>query len=165
MTDVALKNAEAKRDELSERIEANKAEIQRLSNAVEADTAARDSVVSFIAQWYEMAGLKPPKEDTVQTDLLGQASIAKAGKPKNPDRKYVAKVAAEIADATGRPLSRAEVAEGLRQRGIVLEGKDPMMVLSTMLWRTPETIARIEGFGYWPADKPYLPGNYVPPSE
>ncbi len=36
------------------------------------------------------------------------------------------------------------------------------MVLSTMLWRMKDRIVRLPQFGYWIADKEYVPAGYDP---
>lgn len=82
--------------------------------------------------------------------------------PKNPDRRIVADRALSfIADAR-RPLSRKALFKRLKDDGLEVFGKNPLMVLSTMLWRERERIIRIPGYGYWPVGKPYPPGQYFP---
>jgi hypothetical protein len=50
----------------------------------------------------------------------------------------------------------------LTERGLIIEGADPEMVLSTMLWRSKDRIVRLPKFGYWVAERPYVSAGYVP---
>lgn len=47
-------------------------------------------------------------------------------------------------------------------RGLVINGKDPQMVLSTMLWRKRDQVARVNGGGYWLAEVPNEAAGYDP---
>ncbi len=59
-------------------------------------------------------------------------------------------------------MTRTALYEELGRRGIRLFGKDPVMVLSTMLWRSQERIVRLPNHGYWPAERTYEPAGYFP---
>jgi hypothetical protein len=58
-----------------------------------------------------------------------------------------------------RPLSRSEIWEKLKADDIIIYGKNPEMVLSTMLWRTKDLIRSLRGGGYWPVGDPPPPGH------
>jgi hypothetical protein len=80
----------------------------------------------------------------------------------NPSRTDVADACLELISRAEKPLSRAELFDGLAERGLAIDGQNPLMVFSTMLWRERSRIARLRGYGYWPADKAYPPASYYP---
>ena len=59
-------------------------------------------------------------------------------------------------------MSRSDLFKSLADRGIVLHGKNPEVVLSTMLWRMKSEIVRLQPYGYWVADKPFEKAGYHP---
>lgn len=69
----------------------------------------------------------------------------------NSRKEKVAAAAREIILERGEPIMRDELYGLLTGRGLTIEGRDPYMVLSTMLWRMSSEIVRVEGQGYWPA--------------
>jgi hypothetical protein len=71
-------------------------------------------------------------------------------KSRNIPKEEVARECVAILTEIGRPLSRQELLDALNERGIELYGKDPAMVLSTMLWRSRDAITRTP-VGYVPA--------------
>lgn len=83
-------------------------------------------------------------------------------KPKNPPREKVVDAALEIISERGVPVSRSDLYEALQERGIRVYGKDPLMVFSTMLWRSQDRIVRLGNNGYWFKDRPYEALNYLP---
>lgn len=89
---------------------------------------------------------------------------APSERPKNPDRREVADRALQIVRDAERPLSRRELFERLAASGVVISGKDPEMVLGTMLYRD-DRIVRLRGHGYWPRDEVYEPAFYIPEHE
>lgn len=150
MSDNALRNAEAKRDALAKEIEALGLRLSGLRDS-------HSRVSAFIEQWHEFAGTPLPDIHTSDTDGERDRVVI-----KNPDRKYVAQEAARLIRMVGAPMNRTELFQALARSGIKITGKEPEMVLSTMLWRTPETIVRLPSFGYWPQEDPYPPANYIP---
>jgi hypothetical protein len=65
-----------------------------------------------------------------------------------------------LIEREGRPLPRQHIFQSLIGEGINLQGKDPEMVLSTMLWRLKERFVRIPRQGYWLKEKDYPAGGY-----
>lgn len=57
------------------------------------------------------------------------------------------------AKKAGRPISRQEALEAVRQAGLTIEVARPVEVLATMLWRAANEgkVAMLKD-GYWPAD-------------
>jgi hypothetical protein len=143
MTDRALANAEKRRDEIA-------AEINKLNQSLDELRKSLASVENFISDWHRFADVAldsgadagpHSREDTgrqriiprilAQDDATGPAH-------KNPDKAIVGQHAKAIIHELGRPVSRSELFTLLGLRGINLEGKEPEMVLSTMLWCTPD---------------------------
>ncbi|MCW3838454.1 hypothetical protein ACFQ1E_20050 [Sphingomonas canadensis] len=148
--DKALETAQA-------RLSNTVAEIGALNEQISALEAKRsalckdlDRLNSFIATWYEMAGVQQP--GIVEHVDNGPAPSGKRQRPKNPDRRDVASAAVGYIRERGEPMSRREIFERLAADGITIQGKDPEMVLSTMLWREKGIIRRLPGGGYWPRD-------------
>jgi hypothetical protein len=143
-----------------------RSEIQRLTSRIqeaagqlsrlESEAAYLDGVLEFGYRVESSEATLTAPPSSVADSRLPDAS------PKNPDRKVVASRSLELISAAGRPLSRKTLFRRLRDDGLEVFGKDPLMVLSTMLWRERDRIIRIPGFGYWPVGKPYAPGHYFP---
>ena len=156
MEDLALQNASARLAAAQERFSSIVEEIQGLN---EVKSRVGDEIAAlraFIDTWYEMAGIPNPMV-TEQDEYVS----AQRTRPRNPDRELVADYCVEIVRTMGHPLSRRDLFQALVDRGIVIEGKDPEMVLSTMLWRSKDKIVRLPGHGYWPADMIYNPAGYI----
>lgn len=162
MSDVALTKAERKRLELQEKIVSlmNKlAEIQADLDALQKEKAKLDQ---FIDTWYELAGEPRPKTALAAAPATISISLTASARSKNPEREVVVEKALGYIRAVGHPLPRKEIFERLKADGVVIYGKDPEMVLSTMLWRSQDQIVRLRGFGYWPKDTPYDQAGYDP---
>lgn len=159
MTDKALANAEAKRIQLLDRKRALLRELSEIDANVE-------QIDRFIRAWYAFA------EDDVNlavdnlTDSERNESEQSPPERKrttgNSPKEEVAAVAREVILERGTPIMRDELYDLLTARGLVIQGKDPKMVLSTMLWRVKDQIARVEGSGYWPTDVPNSEVGYEP---
>lgn len=76
---------------------------------------------------------------------------------KNPDKSEVAAQVAAMLMDSDKPLSRREIFDRLTENGVEIKGKDPEMVLSTMLWRAGEefNIENRKGVGYVLKGKDY----------
>jgi hypothetical protein len=146
--DTALARARERAETLRLAIAEAEASVAQLKKQLRRDIAELRRTERFIAVWHDMAGEDQPT----------------AARPKNPDRREVADRALEIIRSYGRPLLRKELFEQLTQAGIKIEGKDPEMVLGTMLYRD-DRIVRIRGYGYWPKLEAYDPAFYLPEHE
>jgi hypothetical protein len=159
MTDKALQNAEAKRNQLLERKKALRVEM----DSVDLQLSVTEV---FIANWHEFASADPesPVENLTVTNenIAGTTQAVKRKTTRNSKKEDVAEAAREIALERGAPIMRDELYDLLTARGLVIEGKDPQMVLSTMLWRVRDKVARVKGGGYWPADIPNAEVGYDP---
>jgi hypothetical protein len=159
MSDVALTNAMARMKEIQRWISERERELERISNGIRIARQDLEKTHSFIRTWHEMAGIPLPR-DLEQDEPM--ASLASPRRPKNPDREFIVDKSLEIIRSHGVPMARRELYESLIRRGVIINGKDPEMVLSTMLWRTKEKIVRLPPYGYWPADEAYPPAHYDP---
>lgn len=159
MSDIALTNATAREAEIRRDIEQREREIARLTQELQKAQEDLDKTRSFIRTWYEMAGIQPP-ESSEHVESKGPTSPPR--RPKNPDREFVVDKSLEIIRASGAPMPRKPLFDALAEMGIEIKGKDPEMVLSTMLWRSQDRVVRLPNHGYWPADQSYGPAGYSP---
>lgn len=100
--------------------------------------------------------------ETAPTQAEQQRTGPGPSRLTNPSRSAVTDAVLQLIAEAGVPLTRAELFDRLTAKGYRIEGKNPLMVFSTMLWRERNRIARLRGFGYWPADKSYPPAQYSP---
>ena len=157
MSDKAIENAKAMKKQLVDRRLVLHKEIAEIDTRI-------GQIDGFIAAWQAFADTDP--EFAVES--LPLASENKQRKspdtPKratgNSSKEEVAEAALKIIHERGSPVMRADLYKELLGRGLIIKGKDPEMVLSTMLWRMQDKIVRLKSGGYWDADKPF--GNYDP---
>lgn len=155
MSDAAIVNATARREQLV-------ADTARL--AAEIDTAKKEiaRIDTFIQEWKRFAG-----EDAgplFEQDAPPAPPVVKAFKPKNPPKERIGNILRQYLLDRQMPASRKQMMQHLRSVGVNLEGTDPDMVLSTMLWRMQDRFVRIPKLGYWLVDQPYTPADYNPPA-
>lgn len=154
MSDLALKSAKLKRDQLvNRRLD--------LHNEIAALDTEIGEIDKFIQLWHQFSA----DADSLTVDNSSAAEEIVEIKPKtnvniesqsakNSKKEDVANVARELILQHGKPMMREELYAALVGRGMVINGKDPYAVLFTMLWRMADVIARLPDGGYWPADKP-----------
>lgn len=155
MTEDALAKAMEKKAVLAQRISQEKAKIldaQAYINRLSDEAAAIDD---WIEMWHRLTGT--PMNPTGAERIENTAKNPKQKRPVNPTRSAVVDAALEIIHERGKPQSRRALFDALVTRGFDIQGKDPEMVLSTMLWRSKDRIERLAPFGYWPAGEPYEP--------
>jgi hypothetical protein len=158
MADPALNTAQARLANAKTEILDLQKSLERLQARLKGLEDEKNKLTWFIATWHEMAGIQAPAMEEPAENVPVSASRKR---PKNPDREHVADVAREIIRERGHPVSRKDLFDALAARGLSIEGKDPEMVLSTMLWRTKDKIVRLPNFGYWLTDEDYTPAEYV----
>jgi hypothetical protein len=150
MADAALENAMARREHAIQNLTKLTTDI---NNMLELHTRARNELEhleNFIRMWHAMAGTPLPAE-LEQNKPEAPAEGGKRIRARNPDRRAVAKQCVKYIREAGRPLMRKDLMERLAADGIEIRGTDPLMVLSTMLWRSKDIIRRLPEGGYWPA--------------
>ena len=156
MADAALENATARREAIGRQLDELTSEINLLfarHSVIRSDLAKVDD---FIRLWHEMAGTSPP-QNLEQKKPDAPAEGGKRIRPRNPDRQEVAERCVYHIRKVGRPLMRKDLYKMLSDEGVEIRGSDPLMVLSTMLWRSKDTIKRLKGGGYWPVGDPVTP--------
>ena len=169
MTDRALANAEKRRDELA-------AEINKINQELEGLRRELSRVSEFIENWYSFAGTKQdslplgeanqgvntsyPQDRMASAPRVGESE--KPITPKNPDKEVVGQYAKAIILEKLHPMPRTELFNELARRGIKIHGKDPEMVLSTMMWRMQDDFIRLPKHGYWIRSLHWAPANYKP---
>lgn len=99
------------------------------------------------------------------------ARIPRGGKKKkgapmtesgNPKPEETVKVSRDILVQLAQPLTRRQLVDALRERGLVIKAKKPVNWLGTILWRAKDAFIQLEGRGYWPKDIAYPPADYYP---
>lgn len=166
MSDAALEAATARLLELEREISIQRNLIKDAHGRLARLENERGNVTAWVDMWHQLAGTQPSPV-AAERNMIGLPveEAVKRNRPKNPDREVVANAALEIIQEYGQPLSRHELFEKLTERGIVIEGKDPEMVLSTMLWRSKDKIVRLPPFGYWPKEKAFEEAKYWPDAD
>ncbi|MES0059525.1 hypothetical protein NKJ86_04915 [Mesorhizobium sp. M0025] len=159
MTDIALSNAETERKQLLERKKALLTELNTIDDRL-------GQIVRFVSSWYNFAGVAPPEpvDNAADSAENKRAPIhtPSAKRPKNSSKESVANLSLEIIRERQAPVSRSDLYKELTARGLVIEGKDNEMVLSTMLWRMDARIVRLKTGGYWERDKDWPEADYYP---
>jgi len=155
--DAAYKNAMARRDQLA-------AEINQIQQRLEELRREIGRVDSFLRDWAEFAGV-PAAAAVDSANTSAPPPDETKPRAKNPPKEAVVEVVREILRSRGEPMGRSALYNALLKRGVVLEGSDPEMVLSTMLWRMKGAIVRIPKHGYWLADVSHESSGYVSPQD
>jgi len=161
MTDNALLNAEQRIVEIDNRINQLNSDISDIYKKIETLTAEREKLNTFVVVWHELAGLPTPPMANDSVDKQAKSLKIRLVRPKNPDRSVVVDAVLEIIRENGRPMSRSALFNALTKRNIIIQGKDPDMVLSTMLWRSQDRVVRLPPYGYWDAEQSYPEADYV----
>ena len=166
MPDRALQKAYFLRDELARKIEDIESQKIPLKQQL-------GKVSAFISQWHEYAGTEDDTIDLIRPSVAeGNVDSADSKTPSvvaltekavlNPKKEAVADAALELIREAGTPIRRVELYDALVKRGIVVNGIEPLVTFSTMLWRMKSRVAHLKGFGYWDANLPYAPAAYGP---
>lgn len=156
--DKVLQNAMERRDAARELIGQQKNKIRDLQAVVARYEMELAEVDAWIAGWYAYSGIQPPPGEEQSKPVEEDARK----RPVNPPRELVAEEALRIIRENAAPMQRKPLFDALTARGIVIRGKDPEMVLSTMLWRERDKIVRLPQWGYWPANVTHEDALYFP---
>lgn len=165
MADAALANA-------TKQLKCIQAEIAELDQEVVRIQERRTQLVGqaaaverFVHDWHKFASGQIAPEAAPKAPMpesRAHRPTESRRRPKNPAKEDIADQCVNIIRAEGQPMARSELYARLKERGSVLHGKDPEMVLSTMLWRMPDRVVRLPSHGYWPADTPFPEADYRP---
>jgi hypothetical protein len=187
MTDRALLNAEKRRDRLAAEINKKNQEFENMRKELENLRKEIEAVDLFVAEWHRFADSGETEDTAHQGGEPGEAlfgTLAGLGgpsrdvvnplwspgpgpgpvptPPKNPSRQAVGEMAKTIIVNSRRPVPRSELFQALANAGLIIHGKNPEMVLSTMMWRMQEEFVRIPGHGYWLRNSPHFEVGYFP---
>ncbi|WP_340643984.1 hypothetical protein [Phenylobacterium sp.] len=125
------------------------AKINKLNQQLKIAQLDYERAAEFISSWEHFAGIAKDKEgDTADSAVA------------NPSKESVADAAKEVLIEKGEPMYRAPLNAALEEKGIIIRGKDPLVVLSTMLWRMKDVVPFHKGVGYWPANTD-APAGYM----
>jgi hypothetical protein len=153
MPDIALSNAEALKKQLVNKRLALHVEIDALDTEI-------GKIDEFIRTWHTFAaGNTDFSVDNSRGSSKSESILDVPRTPRakgNSSKEAVAAAAIEAIKERGAPIMRDELYDILTSRGLLINGKDPQMVLSTMLWRMKGEIERLGNGGYW------LKGTPVP---
>lgn len=148
MADIAKTRAQ-----VAERLKATEEQAQALRKQL----AALDTALA-VAQSYEDG----TQNVSVPEFELPQESTQPRKRPRNPSHEEVGDAALAILAKADKPMSRADLFEEVTKTGLNIQGQDPQVVFSTMMWRERERVVNLKRFGYWPIDKPYERAGYYP---
>jgi hypothetical protein len=141
MSDDAIIAALKKRHDLETRI----AKTEQRIKSFKAQVA---EINAFIGQWERFSGRNAP---TLQlTNLSQNETDSEDAVHGNLPKEEVARLARFILLEANEPMSRGELYKRLVKEGARINGKNPEMVLSTMLWRAGKDvgIVRLKTGGY-----------------
>ncbi len=160
MSDDVLAKAKERKDVLAASISQKKAQIldaQSMISRFEKEMADLDA---WISMWHILTGT--PANPQALERIENVLATPKSTRAKNPDRDVVVSVSLDLIHKARRPLTRKELFDALAENGIEINGKNPEMVLSTMLWRSSDRIVRLPNFGYWPKEIEFREASYSP---
>lgn len=154
MPDAALTNATARREAIA-------AEINALQQRLEQSRRELALVDEFIARWHTYAGMGEQSSNISGGEPVDVTPpTTKRIRPINPSREVVGDVVESLLREWNRPATRKRLFSELGPKGIHIQGTDPEMVFSTMLWRMKDRFERHQGKGYWLKGEP-IPGEQV----
>jgi len=159
--DPILRRAVERRDELAQELQKIKDFIstyQSIANSLRLDTK---NITGTLPDLFDdalnpaPATIDPQEREAEVADAAEARRTRVTGNPKPAD---VIAAAVTLIGDVGRPLTRRQIHRGLKNRGILVKGTDPIKTLGTTLWRSGgDYLEQIEGRGYW------LKGEPVPP--
>ncbi len=153
-------NPVALRNQLAHRLSEIKSQIAALEQ--EAMVIQDDLMITehFMHVWHRAHNMQGPMANNLAR--LSWDTNNQRKRPKNPPREFIVEMSLKLIEDAGRPLNRQQLFDRLAAHGVHVFGKDPQMVLSTMLWRSQDQIVRLPEFGYWPKERAFPPARYVP---
>jgi hypothetical protein len=155
--DPAYRNAIRRRNAVA-------AEISQAQQRLEELRSEISRIDRFIEEWHNFAGAPEQTENScIPVDSGDKGSVLEqVERPRNPRKEDVAEAARAIIQERGSPIMRGELFQLLKERGVQIYGKDPEMVLSTMLWRMRGRVVRVPTGGYWLAEQAHPGSGYDP---
>ncbi len=153
--DKAIVNALARREELRREI---------------------DEIEAFLGMYRRFGGetnvehavmrASSPRGDATESDSPATRptiSVTVRQRTRRASPEQIADAAIRTILDVGKPLSRADLANALEERGMELQTKDPANYIGTIMWRHgKDRVISLDGLGYWPIDRAYEPAGYEP---
>lgn len=138
-------------------------ELRQEARKLEKEMAELDG---FLATWRKLSGTSGEQSTQAESTPVEYVPvILPAPKPPvNPPREKIGDAAEAILKERGRPMTRTDLFNEIKRRGLEIHGKDPEMVFSTMLWRMQDRFVRLPKFGYWLKKEPCSVVGYLPSS-
>ena len=135
--------------------------LRLLRSQLQARLNETDQTIIQLEKIQERIGrLTEPTLFDAPTDWQPSSSRVRNATPPNE----IADQAAQLIEDAGRPLTRSQIVQKLKERGVQLAGGDINKNVGTILWRQKGRFVNLPRLGYWLADK-RLPGLYAPPRE
>jgi HB1, ASXL, restriction endonuclease HTH domain len=162
MPDEVYDYAVALRDHWARKISEGQQHVEAMRKELRAVEAFLEQYAQFAAKSQGPAvasdDLSDSKPRLVRIPTFDSASP----RLRNSKKEEVARMAREILAEEDKPLPRKDLLKAISERGIIVSGKDPEMVLSTMMWRMQNEFVRLPSWGYWFRSRPYGPAGYDP---
>jgi len=161
MLDTAIVKAVQEKANIESKIAASEAKTRRYKSQL-------SEINSFISQWEKFSGTSAPIPSGSTPEGMSQNGTDSKPQPikvQNSKKEEVATAARLVIEGRDVPVSRSELYGILSRQGLQMNGSNPEMVLSTMLWRAgaKEGIVRLKSGGYWLADRAVPGGDGVQP--
>jgi hypothetical protein len=149
MTDAAIQNARSQRDEYLERI-------KKLEQSIARTKGQLVEINKFINLWEKFNSKSvhqsDPVDDTPETPKVRHRvrTLSPPANLKNPKKEEINQHVESLLDSDLVAVSRAELYKRLVDSGVEIQGTNPEMILSTMLWRMQgkSDVVRSKGGGY-----------------
>jgi hypothetical protein len=95
------------------------------------------------------------------------AMRVRGGVPKPATKAEVlasVRAAREIIGQENRPVQMGSLFQAVSARGFVINTPKPVLTYAARLrdYRTRVGLTYLDGFGWWPVERPYPPANYTP---
>ncbi len=148
----ALENAK----QAKVRLEREIADAQRLIELKEYELRTVDQFLAMYAK-FEADEFAVTIEPGNLKKVAGFMGGGTAKRRRNSSKEEVAQTAREILIAAAAPMSRGDLFKAVLDRGLIVEGAEPAMVFSTMLWRQQDKVVRLKSGGYWITGEPLPP--------
>ncbi len=162
-------NAIEKLQSERQRVVARLAEIDRILGQYEELQRIAESYLASGASHTADSGTVT---DSVKTQAEAQRepsvtepNLPRVKSPKTPMVEFE-RVVIELLSEAEVPLDRSALYKALLDREIVIGSPDESSDLNTLsarMSRMKDKIVNVSGHGYWPKDRAFPPGGYVPP--
>jgi HB1, ASXL, restriction endonuclease HTH domain len=148
MPDRVYDYAVALRDDWARKINEAQQHIEAMRKELRAVEAFLEQYAQFAANSQGQTVDASDHSSTPKPRLVGIPTFDSAPtRLRNSKKEEVARVAREILAEEDKPIARKELLKAVTERGIIVSGKDPEMVLSTMMWRMQNEFIRLPRWG------------------